>query len=366
MKRFGLIAVVFVITLVAFVAGYVVNRISNPDLPYETPKYALDGSVNVPGFNLPPSIYMSEEAVKMLKLRALAPAFSLDADQDINKRREELDKMMLSTVTTMKEKYPVIIEETTIAGVPARIFTPKGKTAHPDRVLINLHGGAFSVCWDSCSILESTPIASLGGFKVVSLNYRMAPEAIHPAAVEDVLNVYRELMKSYKTKHIGIFGCSAGGALTAQAAALIAIEGLDSPGAIGIFGAGAACFGTGDSAYVAGYIDGSFPPPTQEGKPRVDIMHGYFTGADMTDPIISPALHPEVLAKFPPTLITTGTRATDLSPAVLTNSKLIKNGVPSTLIVGEGMGHCFQYFADYPEAQDVYEATVSFFNENLR
>lgn len=75
---------------------------------------------------------------------------------------------------------------------------------------------------------------------------------------------------------------------------------------------------------------------------------------------------PEVLAGFPPTLIITGTRATDMSPAVYTNSQLLKAGVRSTLIVGEAMGHCYIYQALLPEARDAYQAIVSFFREHLR
>ena len=119
------------------------------------------------------------------------------------------------------------------------------------RVLINLHGGAFQTCWESCSMLESAPIASLSGYQVVSVNYRMAPEAAHPAAVEDVAKVYAELLKSHEAKHVGIYGCSAGGALTAQAAAWLPAHNLPQAGAIGIFGAGGVRFSAGDSAYFA-------------------------------------------------------------------------------------------------------------------
>jgi len=107
---------------------------------------------------------------------------------------------------------------------------------------------------------------------------------------------------------------------------------------VGIFGAGAVRFGAGDSAWVAAYIDGTFPPPARAGGTQPDITRGYFGNADMADPIISPALHPDVVARFPPTLIITGTRAMDMSPAIHTNSQLLKAGVRSTLIVGEGMG----------------------------
>ncbi|HWW19497.1 MAG TPA: alpha/beta hydrolase fold domain-containing protein, partial [Steroidobacteraceae bacterium] len=119
-------------------------------------------------------------------------------------------------------------------------------------------------------------------------------------------------------------------------------------------------------AWVAAYIDGSFAPPAKSGGTRPDMTRGYFANADMADPIISPALHPEVIAKFPPTLIITGTRAMDMSPAIYTNSQLLKAGVHSTLIVGEGMGHCYIYQSNLPEARDAYQVIVSFFRENLK
>jgi acetyl esterase/lipase len=73
-----------------------------------------------------------------------------------------------------------------------------------------------------------------------------------------------------------------------------------------------------------------------------------------------------VVAKFPPALIITGTRAMDMSPAIVTNSALIKAGRRSTLIVGEGMGHCYMYQPDLPEARDAHQAIVNFFRENLK
>src|SRR5262249_48912425 len=151
---------------------------------------------------------------------------------------------------------------------------------------------------------------------------------------------------------IGIYGCSAGGALTAQAAAWLPAHDLPPAGAIGIFGAGAVRFGAGDSAYIAGYIDGSFPPPPPQGQQPLDLTRGYFAKGDMAAPVISPALPPDVLEQFPPTLIITGTRAMDMSPAIYTNSQLIKAGRDSTLIVAEAMGHCYLYASGLPESRD--------------
>ena len=56
----------------------------------------------------------------------------------------------------------------------------------------------------------------------------------------------------------------------------------------------------------------------------------------------------------------------DLSPAIVTNSALLKAGRRSTLIVGEAMGHCYIMSPELPEAQDAYAAIVAHFRDNLR
>jgi acetyl esterase/lipase len=329
------------------------------------PQFNADGTVRVPAFELPPSQLSSPEARAAQAMRAKMPGGAPPTNVPIDVIRRGLETMLAPQVERMRELYPVDVADATIAGVPTRVVTPHGKPFDRRRVLINLHGGGFSMCAGACALLESIPIASLGGYRVVTVNYRQGPEARHPAAVEDVEKVYRELLKTYRPDHIGIYGCSAGGALTAQTAAWLPAHGLPQPAAIGIFGAGGVRFMSGDSAYVAGYIDGSFPPPPKPGEQRGDMTQGYFSGVDMNDPVISPALHPDVIAKFPPSLIITGTRAMDMSPAIVTNSALIKARVQSTLIVGEGMGHCYIYQADLPEARDAHQAIVDFFRRHL-
>jgi len=327
------------------------------------PDFEPGGSVRVPQFELPPSPFLSPQALAAQKARSRNPAVPPSFDAPIAPARAEIETRLAPLVARMRAVYPVAIEQQIMGGVSTRIVTPLGKATDRRRVLINLHGGSFSLCADACGLLESIPLAGLGAMKVVAVNYRMAPEARHPAALEDVTAVYRELLKSYKPRQIGIFGCSAGGALTAQTGAWLPSKGLPQAGALGVFGGGGVPFMMGDSAWTAANIDGYFPEPD---RMRGDFARGYFTGADQADAVISPALHPAVMAKFPPTMLITGTRAFDLSPAVVTNSALLKAGVRSTLIVGEGMGHCYIMYPDLPEARDAHQAMVNFFRENLK
>ena len=351
------------ILALAFAAG--ATSLTAQDKPAK-PVFSADGTVQVPAFELPASEFSSPEARAAQASRAKMNAGAPPNDIPVDVMRRGLEMMLAPQVAEMRKLYAVDIVDQLIDGVPTRIVKPAGRPFDRKRLLINLHGGGFSMCADACALLESIPIAALGNFEVITINYRMGPEARHPAALEDVEKVYRRLLPHHKASSIGIYGCSAGGALTAQSAAWLPKKGLPQPGAIGIFGSGGVRFMRGDSAYIAGYIDGSFPPPAKPGEVRGDMTRGYFSAADQDDPIVSPAMHPEIAAKFPPTLLITGTRATDMSPAIVTNSALIKAGVPSTLIVGEGMGHCYIYQSNLPEARDAYQAIVDFFRANLK
>lgn len=330
------------------------------------PTFQPDGTVCVPGFDLPVSTLASPEAAAAQRARADIPAFDAAGQEpDIAVRREQINAYAAQSLPRLRTSFPVDIASTTIGGVEVLDVTPADGSHDPTRVLINLHGGAFTVGWDGIALIEAIPMAVLAGYRVISVNYRMAPEHRHPAGVEDVAAVYKALLADYAPGRVGIYGGSAGGALTAQAAAWLPAHGLPQAGAVGVFGAGGVPFGIGESAYLAGYIDASFPPPPADGSEPIDITRGYFDGCDSKDPSAWPAYDLAVMATFPPTLIITGTRSMDLSPAIYTNSQLLKAGVASTLIVGEGMGHCYYYNLGLPEARDAYDQIVAFFRRNL-
>ncbi|MDR2858388.1 MAG: alpha/beta hydrolase [Novosphingobium sp.] len=331
------------------------------------PEFDANGDVRVSAFTLPLSGLVSEEAAAFQRMRATMPMFDAGGgvETDIAVRREQINAYAAQGVARLRQAFAVDTVSTTIGGVAVIDVTPADGGHDPDRVLINLHGGAFSMGWDGIALMEAIPIAAMGRYRVVTVNYRMAPEHRHPAGVEDVAAVYAALLQDYAPGRIGIYGGSAGGALTAQAAAWLPAHGLPQAGAVGIFGAGGVPFHAGESAYVAGYIDGSFPPPAVNGITLDDITRGYFAACDPRDASAWPGYHVDVLAAFPPTLIITGTRAMDLSPAIFTNSQLIKAGVRSTLIVGESMGHCYHYQIDLPEGRDAVAAILAFFRENL-
>jgi monoterpene epsilon-lactone hydrolase len=347
-----------------------------------TPAKPLDqeevGIARVPSFEIPLSRYMSKEAkavtVGMMKFYS-KPAPEM---RTIAEARAYQDLMFSSTLKRMHDLYKVDISETKIGGIGVRVISPSGDVAakNKDRVLINLHGGAFYQGENVEALIESIPVASVAGMKVVAVDYRQGPEYKFPAATVDAVAVYREILKSTKANNIGIYGCSAGGSLTAMVTAALIQEKLPLPGGIGIFSSGA--FGDfigdpqekgtwgGDSRYWAPLLYGRAKLPIKKSEQEVvPFTRDYLSDVDVSDPLVSPAESPDLLAKFPPTLLLTGTRSYDMSATVETRRQLIKNGVEADLHVWDGLGHCFIFTPDLPDAKEAYDVIGKFFNSRL-
>jgi acetyl esterase/lipase len=92
---------------------------------------------------------------------------------------------------------------------------------------------------------------------------------------------------------------------------------------------------------------------------------GYLGGADQNDPMVNPIRSNDIMSKFPPTLIITGTRGMELSGALYTHEQLVKLGVEAELHVWEGLFHGFFYNPDVPECKDAYNVMVKFFDRHL-
>lgn len=264
--------------------------------------------------------------------------------------------------------FAVSKTEEQIGGVHVYVYVPKAgisaKNTH--RVLINLHGGGFSGCWPGCAELESIPISALMRIKVITVDYREGPKYKFPAASQDVANAYQELLKTYDARNIGIYGCSAGGMLTAESEAWFQTHSLPSPGAIGIYCAGAASFG-GDSLYISTPAGEARMPSAVFGRaPEKGAQQlGYFSGTKPNDPLMAPINSPQMLAKFPPTLIITADRDMAMSDAIYTHEKLINAGADAELHVWEGLFHGFFYNADVPESRDAFTVMIRFFDRHL-
>lgn len=322
-----------------------------------------DGSARIEHAVIPLSGLLSEESraiVRRARPTEGPGAAAQPKVEDMAELRRRMNETLQPNVKHMRELFPVDVEETTIDGIPVAIVTPKGgvPARNQNRLMINAPGGGFRTGIRANGLLISIPVAAVGQFRVVSLLYRQGPEHKFPAATEDFTTVYKAMLKRYKPANIGLVGCSAGGALVVQSVAHFQQAGLPRPGVLGVYCAGAdARFMQGDSAAYAALATGS--AYTQPPGPA------YLDSVSLDDPRVSPAADLKVLGKFPPTLFATGTRDFAMSSAAYGHRRMVRAGVPSDLLIFDGLGHGFMTNPDYPEARELYEIAAKFYDKHL-
>jgi acetyl esterase/lipase len=300
----------------------------------------------------------------MLSPEARAWVDSLTRNPQVNRplaeQRIAIDEWRARGSAEAIKYYPVNIQHATIAGVRTELITPVQMPAHNRRrVYINLHGGGFVT--DSGSLIEGDPIANLTRSKVVSVYYRLAPEHPFPAAVEDVIAVYRELLRTYKPKSIGIYGSSAGAILACEVAVKLKQLHLPQPGALGVFS------GSGDFSRVSD----SRQLFTLDGLPGklapTDAAHlpndSYVGATDRRDPMLSPIYAD--LTGLPPTLFVTSTRDALLGDTTIMQRAMLRAGVDARLVVFEALPHTFWYHFEFPESREALQVMANFLDQQV-
>jgi acetyl esterase/lipase len=328
-----------------------------PSLPQEDSSYVdAQGAAYVTRI-VPLPTTVSTEAQKYLTQPVPHPG----PNATLAENRAATDAMQAHDSAANLALYPVTIASSTIAGVPVRIVTPVDPipVEKTDRVLICLHGGGFTT--DSGSLTESIPIAHLAQTKVVSVLYRLAPEYPFPAAVDDSVAVYKELLRTYKPQRIAIYGASAGGILTAEVAAKIKQLGLPMPGALGIFTGSGDFSKSGDSSSV--YSVTGLAAHTTPKKGSGPWLTAYVGSTDPKDPVLSP-LYSD-LHGMPPTLFLTSTRDMMLSGTAILQRAFLRAGDDAQLVVFEALTHGFWYEAGLPESREADQLIVKFFDVHL-
>lgn len=323
-----------------------------------------NGAMALPPFTVPYSIFASPESLARFREVLAEGRRSPGLSGDIEAARAFYDGINRDRVERMRKRYPVKLSTATIAGVGVDIAEPAGgiPPENRDRVLIALHGGGFLWGAHSGALVEAIPVASVARMRVVAVDYRQGPEHVFPAATEDVVAVYKALLQQHPAANIGIYGCSAGGMLTGQVVARVIRDRLALPGAIGTYCGSIAPLG-GDSAYVAPLLSGD---PIGDGDPGAILAHlPYFKGARADDPLVVPANDPALLARFPPTLLITGTRDFAMSSVLQSHRLLTRAGVDADLHVWDGMWHSFFSDPELPESQEAYAVMAAFFDRRL-
>ncbi len=281
---------------------------------------------------------------------------------------EEHRKMFDAPILPVEKRVQVYsVEEKTIqtteADIRVRIYTPNEGDSFP--LLMFFHGGAFF-----SGNLEShdevvRPICFESGYKVISVDFRLAPEHPFPAALEDCYNVTKWASENkdelkWDGKTLALAGDSSGGNLVAAVSLMARAKKEFTVTKQVLF-------------YPSLDLDFSefrYPSLVENGKgyfvesdQLAEFNSFYLLGnADTDNPLVSP-IREENLENLPESLVITAEYDPFRDEGELFAENLKKCGVHVETKRYEGVTHGFLgKFTHFDEYKDVYKRTADFLN----
>ena len=258
------------------------------------------------------------------------------------------------------DRFGITSESIVVNGIPAYLMTPgELPPENRDRLLVHLHGGCYMMGGGVAAMYEGAMLAGFGNFRVLSIDYRRPPAYPYPAALDDAVAAWQGALELADPNKMGIFGASAGGALTLSTVLRLKQEGLPLPAAIAPGTPMSDLTKTSDSFYTNRLVDNVLMGTEGRCQAMAEV---YADGHDLADPMLSPVYGD--MSGFPPTILTTGTRDLLLSDTVRVHRNLRRAGVVADLHVYEAQAHA-TYIRDIPETQEAFEEMARFFDAHL-
>ncbi len=276
------------------------------------------------------------------------------------KKLAELRKFvnLIDDATFEKLKTPYSMEDRVINGITTLWITPP-QLKHKDKVMIFIHGGGWIVNSRKAQLKFQADAASNLGVKLVSIEYRLAPEHPYPAAVNDIVAAYKGIVKEYGAENTGLFGTSAGGGLTLATLLRLKTDGLPLPAASAPLSPGADMTASGYLYRAIGLQDPILPP-----YGTYTAMQAYVGKADPKDSIVSPVFGD--FTGMTPLFLLCGTSEILASDAIRVAARARNQGVDVTLLVSDGMWHVpIGNGTGVPELQLAFDEMIKFFRKHL-
>ena len=215
-----------------------------------------------------------------------------------------------------------------------------------ERTIYYLHGGGYVACSPRTHRVFTANLALAANARVLSLDYRLAPENKFPAAVEDAVSGYRLLLERERPERIVIGGDSAGGGLAAATLIALRERGLAMPAGAFLLSPWTDLAITGNSVVANEQAD-----PMLSGKLASRLAALYHGEASPTDPLVSP-LYGD-LRGFPPLLIYVSDTEILLDDSKRLAERARQQGVKVDLHVWSGLPHVWPIFVAFgiPESK---------------
>jgi acetyl esterase/lipase len=273
---------------------------------------------------------------------------------DVNEQRRLLRKLLSA--------YPlpadITVTEGALDGVPTAEITVDG--VEPRHVVLYFHGGVYVMGDAALAADLASQVGRRTEAKVISVDYRLAPEAPYPAAVDDALAAYRALLESEVAPSDILFaGESAGGGLAIATLVNARDRGLPLPAA---------------ALVMSPYVDLTLAGSTMETRHNDDPLLSraalearvpdYTSGQDAALGLISPVFAD--LSGLPPVLIQAGTHEVLLDDAIRLARQAATYDVAVTLDITPGVPHVFQaYYPILDEATAALDRGGRFLSAHL-
>jgi acetyl esterase/lipase len=232
----------------------------------------------------------------------------------------------------------VTVTAAALGGVPVAEITVD--RVEPGHVVLYFHGGVYVLGDAAGAAGLASQVGRQAGAKVISVDYRLAPEHPYPAAADDALAAYQALLQSGTApSDIAFAGESAGGGLAVATLVNARDHGLPLPAAAFV---------------MSPYADLTLAGATMDTKAGVDVLMSrealqsrlsdYTAGQDAALGLISPIFAD--LSGLPPLIIQAGTHEVLLDDAIRLARQAALADVEVTLDITPGVPHVFQTF--YP------------------
>jgi epsilon-lactone hydrolase len=265
-------------------------------------------------------------------LDAILRQSAFPADSDVAEQR----RLLRAAVSAQPLPADVTVTAAALGGIPTAEITVD--RIEPRHVVLYFHGGVYVIGDAFLAADLASQVGRRTGAKIISVDYRLAPEHPYPAAVDDALAAYEALLNNGTAPSDIVFaGESAGGGLAVVTLVNARDHGLPLPA----------------GAYVMSpYADLTLAGTTMETKREVDPLFtrellqarvtDYTAGQDASHGLISPIFAD--LSGLPPLIIQAGSHELLLDDAVRLAGQAAAADVEVTLDITPGVPHVFQAY----------------------
>ena len=272
-------------------------------------------------------------------LEAILRQSAFPAGSDVGQQRQQLRELL----SAQPLPADVTVTAAALGGVPTAEVTVDG--IEPRHTVLYFHGGVY-VMGDAFLAADlASQVGRRTKAKVISVDYRLAPEHPYPAAVDDALAAYAALLDNGAVpSDIAFAGESAGGGLAIATLVNARDHGLPLPAAVYVMSPYADLTLSGTTMETKREADPLLSPQALQAR-----VPDYTSGQDAALGLISPIFAD--LSGLPPLIIQGGTHEVLLDDAIRLARQAATTDVEVTLDITPGVPHVFQaYHAILDEA----------------